>query len=227
MSPSVRRVRAAAIPRRARHRRDRSSRSVARWSAGLVAGLLALALVCLTAGGTGFAGDPTPAESVGGVPPGTAPSPARTAQVGEAARTEGSVVPEAPMGRDGPAWRAALEGLLARRAEAYATGQPRRLAAVYAQGSPALRRDRASLRAWTGRGLTVERAVVRVRTARQVARTHRRVVLRVVDRLAPAVAVGPDGARRALPRDHLSAHAVTMVRTGIGWRLDRVRALSG
>ncbi|CAN5903554.1 hypothetical protein BH20ACT6_BH20ACT6_18740 [soil metagenome] len=123
-------------------------------------------------------------------------------------------------------WRPLLEKLLARRSRAYATGELSRLGTVHQPGSPVLAADRAMLRAWLRRDLTVT-STVRLIRVRLVARGHGRAVLRTVDVLHRAVAVGADGSRLRLPHDQPTARRVVLVRTDRGWRIGAVQALTG
>lgn len=121
-----------------------------------------------------------------------------------------------------PDWQALVRELMRRRADAYARSRPAALARVHRGGSPALAADRALLRSWSARDLRVDDGLVRVAGVRPLRRSPGRVVLRVVHRLGTAVAVGPHGDRRALPRDRPQAHQVVLVRTGDGWRIAAV-----
>lgn len=127
-----------------------------------------------------------------------------------------------PAGPHEPDWPVVVRELMQRRADAYARGSPAALVGVHRAGSASLTADRALLRSWSGRGLRVHDAVVRVAGVRPLHRSLGRVVLRVVHRLGAAVAVGHDGARRALPRDRPQAHRVVLVRTVVGWRIAAV-----
>ena len=114
-----------------------------------------------------------------------------------AARRVAPPVPAATRER-GAADESALSRLRAwdaRRAAAWASADRAALRALYVPGSVAGRRDVAMLDAWTARGLRVRGLRMQVLAAR--VRVHRdaRVVLRVTDRVARAVAVGP-GVRR-------------------------------
>lgn len=134
-----------------------------------------------------------------------------------------SVSPAAvPASPPAPDWPAVVRELMQRRADAYARGSPAALVGVHRAGSASLTADRALLRSWSARGLRVNDAVVRVAGVRPLHRRAGRVVLRVVHRLGAAVAVGHDGARRALPRDRPQAHRVVLVRTAGGWRIAAV-----
>lgn len=120
-------------------------------------------------------------------------------------------------------WEPVLQGLLGRRAAAFAAGEPAVLGDVYVPASRVRGEDRAVLRVWARRGLTVEGATVRVAAVQLVRRAAGMAVLRTVDRLGPAVAVDARGATRALPRDRLSAHRIVLFRTAGGWRIATVR----
>ncbi len=134
-----------------------------------------------------------------------------------------SVSPAAvPASAPAPDWPAVVRELMQRRADAYARGSEAALARAHRAGSASLTADRALLHTWSTRGLRVHDAVVRVAGVRPLHRSPGRVVLRVVHRLGSAVAIGPDGARRALPRDRPEAHRVVLVRTAGGWRIAAV-----
>lgn len=109
----------------------------------------------------------------------------------------------------------------ARRAQAWARGDPRALRALYTPGSVAGRRDRAMLRAWRSRGLVVrglQTQLIAVRTLHRTASTWR---LRVVDRLAGGIAVGA-GTWRRLPGDRATARVVVLRRSGGRWQVASV-----
>jgi len=186
-----------------RHAADRGGRSVLLVLAGAaLCGLVAIA-------GSGWPEHPSGPSGPSGA---SEPSGASGASVREP---------------DGSLWESVLTGLLARRAEAFAAGDHALLAGVYLPGAEVLRRDQQVLRAWQRRGLLVEGASVRLRTVTVVDHAPRSVLLRTVDRLGPAVAVGPRGETRALPRDRLSAHRIALTHTPDGWRIATIRALSG
>jgi hypothetical protein len=67
------------------------------------------------------------------------------------------------------------------------------------------------------RGLRVQVLSARIRM-----HDAHRVVVRVTDRVAHAVAVGP-GVRRPLPRDAPSTRTVELVRVARAWRVGSVR----
>lgn len=114
----------------------------------------------------------------------------------------------------------------ARRAEAWARGDPRALRPLYAPGSVAGRHDRAMLRAWRSRGVVVkglQTQLIAVRTLRHTSSTW---TLRVIDRLVGGVAVGA-GTWKQLPVDHATTHLVELRRSGGRWRVAAVGAGSG
>jgi hypothetical protein len=108
-----------------------------------------------------------------------------------------------------------------RRARAWASGKPEAVSALYVAGSAAGRADRASLAAYAARGLRVDRLAMQVLAVDVLAATTDRLVLRVTDRVATAVAVGR-GIRIPLPRDEPSTRTVVLVREGATWLVARV-----
>ena len=110
----------------------------------------------------------------------------------------------------------------ARRSAAYAAADVAALRSLYADGSTAGRRDVAVLRSYRARGLRVvglhDAAPRRAQRAPQAGA----VVLRVTDRLAGAVAVGP-GRRVRLPAGTARTRVVTLVDEGRGWVVAEVR----
>jgi hypothetical protein len=116
-------------------------------------------------------------------------------------------------------WRSVLAALDARRASAFAAGSPRHLAEVYAEDSPALRRDCAALADLAASGLHVEGLRLRARSVRLVTRSARQVVLEVVDVLEPYEVRGAKGVlveRR--PGRGAASWRVTLVRSGSEWQ---------
>jgi hypothetical protein len=114
----------------------------------------------------------------------------------------------------------------ARRAEAWARGDPRVLATLYAPGSMAGRHDRAMLRAWTSRGLVVRGLRTQLLAVRELSRSPSTWTLRVTDRLAGGVAVGP-GVRRALPVDAATTRTVVLRWLEGQWRVASVLTTGG
>lgn len=108
----------------------------------------------------------------------------------------------------------------AARAAAWAAGDPSALRALYVAGSDAGRHDVAMLRRWTARGLVVRRMAMQVLSVELRARSARRIVLLVTDRLAGAVAAPAGGGPgRVLPRDRATTRRLEFRRTAGGWRL--------
>jgi len=117
-------------------------------------------------------------------------------------------------------WRSVLAGLDARRTAAFAEVSPGRLAAVYTQDSPALRRDQARLSDLASTGLHVERLRMRPRSVRVVTTTPTRVVLAVVDALDPYDVRTTRGALvAARPGRAAASWRVTLARSGGEWRV--------
>lgn len=104
----------------------------------------------------------------------------------------------------------------AQRSRAWARGDPRLLAALYAPGSVAGRRDRAMLRAWLRRGLVVRGLRTQLLAVHEVSRSRSTWTLRVTDRLVGGVAVGP-GVRRPLPVDAVTTRTVVFRRVDGHW----------
>jgi hypothetical protein len=109
----------------------------------------------------------------------------------------------------------------ARRAHAWARGDPSLLRPLYTSGSAAGRHDRAMLRSWTARGLVVRGLRTQLFSVRALHHDASSWTLVVTDRLAGGVAVG-DGIRRALPQDQASTRTVTLRRAGSAWRVASV-----
>lgn len=104
------------------------------------------------------------------------------------------------------------------RARAWGRGDPRALSRLYADGSVAGRRDVAMLRRWSARGLRVRGMSMQLLGVRLQARTPRRIVLVVTDRLVAAYAVG-GGRRYPLPRDNASTRRLEFRRVEGRWVL--------
>jgi hypothetical protein len=109
----------------------------------------------------------------------------------------------------------------ARRALAWAHGDPHLLRAFYTRGSVAGRHDRAMLRAWAARGLVVRGLRTQLLSVRPLAHTEWSWTLVVTDRLVGGLAVGA-GVRRPLPRDQATTRTVRLVRVHGGWRVAAV-----
>lgn len=109
-----------------------------------------------------------------------------------------------------------------RRAAAYSAGDPVRLRGLYLPSSRAGAADVTVLRRYAARGLRVRRLRTQVLEAEVLGRRPGRLVLRVTERLAGAVAVGR-GVRVRLPEDRASRHTVTLVRRAGRWVVARTR----
>jgi hypothetical protein len=115
-----------------------------------------------------------------------------------------------------------LRGWDARRAAAWATGDPALLARLYTRGSTAGAADLDLLRRYRARGLVVRDMRMQLLRVRVLTSRPRLVVLEVTDRLAFAVAFAPPSRARPLPRDVATAHEVVLRRVGGEWRMARV-----
>jgi hypothetical protein len=116
-----------------------------------------------------------------------------------------------------------LDALDAARAEAFASADPARLAAVYAPGSPALAADTVLVQELAAAGQTaigVRHAVHSATVRRLSADTAQ---LRVVDTLAAYEVHARTGAVvRRVPARGQAAYHVELARTPAGWRLVRL-----
>lgn len=102
------------------------------------------------------------------------------------------------------------------RADAYARGSVQRLRDLYLGGAG--RVDVQLLRGYLRRGLTVEELTVQLLGLEVLDQSPGRLRLRVTERLARAVAVGP-AARQVLPRSQPVTRVVVLVRRTDGWRV--------
>lgn len=106
------------------------------------------------------------------------------------------------------------------RSRAWAHGDVPALRRLYLTGAVAGERDAAMLRAWVDRGLRVRGMSMQVAAVELCARTDRRIVLLVTDRLAGAVAVPRGGGSpRGLPQDGWTTRRLAFRRTPGGWVL--------
>ncbi|MDX6199601.1 MAG: eukaryotic-like serine/threonine-protein kinase [Actinomycetota bacterium] len=120
-------------------------------------------------------------------------------------------------------WSSVLDLLDRARADAFAAGDPARLANVYAPGSPLLSADRAAMARLAAAGQRARGVRHTIRSLAVSAHDSHVAVLRVVDELAAYQVV--DGAgrvvSRAAPRTQ-AAFAVRLVSTPAGWRLQSI-----
>lgn len=116
-----------------------------------------------------------------------------------------------------------LEGLDARRAAAFATGEVSQLRLVYVDGAPALTEDLRVLRAYVRQGRRVAGLRHEVRSVTLLAESADEVRLRVLDVVPPFRVV--DGAGRAVERHAGRAERswnLTLRRVGGRWRVAEV-----
>jgi hypothetical protein len=116
-------------------------------------------------------------------------------------------------------WATRLTELDRARAEAFATGSPAGLDAVYVAGSAARSADARTIEAYARRDGRVTGAELRVLTCHVVRASADRVRLDVVDQLGPARVEWGDGTTTDLPDDRPSRRVVTLARTTDGWRI--------
>ena len=117
-------------------------------------------------------------------------------------------------------WATRLAELDRVRAEAFATGDTSLLRDVYTADSRGLRADRRVIAAYARRDGRVQGAQLRVLSCRVERQDGDRVVLDVVDQLAPARVAWGDGSSTRLPTDRPTRRTVTLRRTHAGWRID-------
>jgi hypothetical protein len=115
-----------------------------------------------------------------------------------------------------------LGGLDAVRAQAFVSGDEARLRDVYVDERSA-RADVEVMRSYRERGLRLEGMLLIRETCRVDGRSARQIELDVVDRLGPTWVRTAAGARRELPRDRPTRHAVVLERRGDVWRVAAVR----
>lgn len=112
----------------------------------------------------------------------------------------------------------------ARRAAAWASGDPDTVAALYLPGSGAGAQDVRLMRSYADRGFVVTGMRMQVLSARVLVRRPDLIRIEVVDRLAAAVVVRADGGRVSLPRDAAARRTVELRRVEGAWLMARVRA---
>jgi hypothetical protein len=111
----------------------------------------------------------------------------------------------------------------ARRSDAWAHADPRRLARLYTAGSQTGARDLAELRRWRARGVRVVGLRQQVAAVRVLHESTRRLVLRVTDRTVDGVAVGHHR-RTAIPRSAWATHRISLQRAKGCWLVEEVVA---
>lgn len=122
---------------------------------------------------------------------------------------------------------AVLHAWDARRADAWAAGDPVALARLYTDRSAAGRADIALLQRYAARGLVVRDLRIQVLRARVLTSRPGRVALEVTDRLSSAVAVraGDGHASRRLPVDSATTRLLVLRRVDGRWLMARVSAV--
>lgn len=107
------------------------------------------------------------------------------------------------------------------RAEAWAQGDVRALAALYTTGSGAGDSDIAMLQAYVDRGLVVEGLTTQLLEVEQIRRSPDTLVVQLTDRVQSGTVVGED-MRQALPRDLPTTRVVEFRLVERGWVVSRV-----
>ena len=115
-----------------------------------------------------------------------------------------------------------LRCLDATRSVALEEGWPDLLDAVYAPGSPLLKRDRELLESYERRDVDIERLHLNILEAKVVKAEPKRVRLDVTDQLSETRIRLRDGTARQLPRDRPTRRVIELVLTEEGWRIGSV-----
>jgi hypothetical protein len=140
----------------------------------------------------------------------SAPPPVPTATV--------VTVPIAAPRADLAAALAVLHAWDGRRAQAWASGDPRALRSLYVRGSEAGRADAGLLAAYTARGIVVRRMVTQVFAARVLRQSPGSYRLRVFDRVAGGELVR-EGKVGRLPSSRPVTRVLELRRRPEGWRV--------
>jgi eukaryotic-like serine/threonine-protein kinase len=128
--------------------------------------------------------------------------------------------PTPPPAAQAQDWAALLDGLDARRAEAFATADAALLDDVYAPDAPGLAADRALVEQLVAAGQTASGVRHEVRGVEELEAGPDRARLRVVDVLgAYELRDGGGAVVAATPARGESAYLVELARTDAGWRL--------
>ncbi len=114
-----------------------------------------------------------------------------------------------------------LHGWDRRRSRAWARADAASLRALYVPDSPAAAADAGLLASYTARSLVVRRLVTQVFAVRVQQSSGRRIVVRVLDRVAGGEVAGPAGTRR-LRSSPPVCRTVTFRRDRGAWRVARV-----
>lgn len=114
----------------------------------------------------------------------------------------------------------------ARRARAWADGDPAALRDLYTVGAAVGRRDVAMLEAYAARGLVVEGLTTQLVAVEEVHVDEDTWVVEVADRVHAGTVVGK-GVRRELPRDGVDRRRLTLRRDGETWRVASVVQVAG
>ena len=198
-----------------RHAREVPASPTPRGGAVAVALALAAVVAVVT---VAFSGPDPPAPTTSPpAAPATPPSVTPTAFP-----TAATPPTEAPDQSD--RWRSVLRQLDRKRAAAFAQDRPGLLAKVYLPGSAVLAEDQATMAAYRSRGLRVVGLRMRLLRFHVLNASPARVVLEVVDQLAPATAVDQSARIVDLRRDRPTRHRIVLRRTPAGWRIAAIQS---
>ena len=172
----------------------------------------AVLLVAAVAGARGWLGTPDRAPRADTAPAAATPSVSTPAVVPRAQEAAGPTTVEA--------WRAVVDGLYRRRAEAFATASPRLLDAVYADGSPLLTADVALATSLADAGEALRGFAPAVEEVTAARADGDRVHLELVDSWATYEVVRDGAAVRQGPGRLPSSVRMVLVRAGDGWLIE-------
>lgn len=175
--------------------------------------------------------DPEPEQSEsGGVEPGESepgesePEPERSSAPPRQNDEKTDPPPEKPERPRSPEqrYRAVLEELDERRAEAYAAADPALLTRVYTPGSDLLDEDQKTVRAYQQAGVRLEGLRYTYQKLSVDSAGDDRVVLTVTNRREGFTQIDASGARTEQPPGDPVRQQITLVRTAGGWRIDQI-----
>jgi eukaryotic-like serine/threonine-protein kinase len=172
----------------------------------------AVLLVAAVAGARGWLDTPDQAPRADPAPAAATPSGSTPTVVPRAQEAAGPTAVEQ--------WRAVVDGLYRRRAEAFATASPRLLDAVYADGSPLLTADVALATTLADAGEVLRGFAPAVEEVTAARADGDRVRLELVDSWAPYEVVRDGAAVRPGPGRPPATVRMVLVRSGDGWLIE-------
>jgi eukaryotic-like serine/threonine-protein kinase len=172
----------------------------------------AVLVVAAVAGARGWLDTPDRAPRADPAPAAATPSGSTPTVVPRAQEAAGPTAVEQ--------WRAVVDGLYRRRAEAFATASPRLLEAVYAAGSPLLTADVALATTLADAGEVLRGFAPAVEEVTAARADGDRVRLELVDSWAPYEVVRDGAAVRPGPGRPPATVRMVLVRSGDSWLIE-------